>query len=82
MTAPQPNILDRAYGVLKARGPMRGSALGWELWGETTAVSERGIGVHQRNKFCRAAGSVLRRLEKQGRVRQLPIKHGTSWKAI
>jgi len=63
----QSSIRERAYQILKAKGPMRGSDLGWELWGETTEVPDRGTGSHQHNKFCRPAGKLLKALERQGR---------------
>lgn len=59
-------IQKRAYQILKEQRPMRGSDLGWELWGETTAVWNRGTGSHRHNKFCRAAGKVLNQLRRLG----------------
>jgi len=61
-------IHDRAYAILKEKGPMRGSDLGWELWGSTTESVMRGTGSHGHNKFCRPAGRVLRHLQREGRV--------------
>jgi hypothetical protein len=72
-------ILDRAYKILKERGPMRGSDLGWELWGETTECANRGTGSQRHNKFCRAAGKVLKRLEANGLVRSEGRETCTVW---
>lgn len=52
--------------ILRSRGPISPGDLGWILWGETTESSGRGEGNHGTNKFCRAAGSILRRLEAKG----------------
>jgi len=76
------SIKHRAWDILKSRGEMRGSDLGWELWGETTDCANRGTGSHRHNKFCRAAGKILRHLEKQGRVISVPRKRHTVWRAV
>jgi hypothetical protein len=75
-------LLGRAWDILKARGPMRGSDLGWELWGETTEVPRRGIGSHQHNKFCRPAGKLLKRLQRLGCVREIPAETCMTWAAM
>lgn len=82
--SPPPPITtdDRAIAILREHGPMRGSDLGWQLWGQTTEVPGRGEGSHGHNKFCRSAGKVLRRLERQGKV--ISWVHGNChlWGAI
>lgn len=75
------DLLDRAHRILKERGEMRGSDLGWELWGDTTPVPNRGIGSQKHNKFCRPAGKVLKALERQGRARSRGRETCTVWKA-
>lgn len=75
-------LLDRAHQILKSKGPMRGSDLGWELWGGTTEAPGRGTGSHAHNKFCRAAGKVLRRLERAGRVISQGRETCTVWIAV
>jgi hypothetical protein len=75
-------LLGRAWDILKARGPMRGSDLGWELWGETTDCPTRGTGSQQHNKFCRPAGKVLKRLQRLGCVREIPEKTHMAWAAM
>lgn len=74
-------LLGRAWDILKTRGPMRGSDLGWELWGKTTEVPTRGTGSHQHNKFCRPAGKVLKRLQRLGCVREIPKETYMAWDA-
>lgn len=76
------DLLGRAWDILKARGPMRGSDLGWELWGETTEVPRRGTGSHQHNKFCRPAGKVLKRLQRLGCAREIPAETCMTWAAM
>lgn len=76
------SILDRAYEIIKKRGKILGSELGWELWGETTAVPNRGTGSHRNNKFCRPAGKILLRLKREGRVREISEECNTYWRAI
>lgn len=71
---------DRAVAILREHGPMRGSDLGWELWG--AACTSGGEGSHGHNKFCRPAGKLLRRLERQGRVIWMPKERCTVWVAI
>lgn len=63
-------------------GELRGSDLGWELWGETTPVPDRGTGRQRHNKFCRPAGKVLKALERQGRASSIARKTYTAWRAI
>ena len=75
-------LLERALAILRARGPMRGSDLGWELWGETTAAPRRGTGSECHNKFCRPAGKVLKRLERLGKVIPVYEKTCTTWRAF
>lgn len=79
-------ITDRAYGLLKRYGKMRGSDLGWMLWGETTESAARGVGSHGHNKFCRSAGKVLKRLEAEGRATWSTVRGSGSgyvlWEAI
>ena len=75
------SVLDRAYEILKAKGPMRGSDLGWELWGATTECANRGTGSQRHNKFCRAAGKVLKRLERLGKATWQPRKNHSVWRA-
>lgn len=60
------SIEDQALKVLKGKGPLRASDLGWFLWGETSETAMRGEGSHRQNKYCRSAGKVLRRLERKG----------------
>lgn len=72
---------ERAYKILKERGPMRGSDLGWELWGDTTEFPTRGGGSHQHNKFCRAAGKLLRALEREGKAHWTPEETYVLWHA-
>ncbi len=78
----QTELLQRAWSILKQRGEMRGSDLGWELWGDTTAVPNRGTGSQRQNKFCRPAGKVLKALERQGRVISIGRASYTAWRAI
>ena len=63
---------------------MRGSDLGWELWGDTTESVRRGEGSHGHNKFCRPAGKLMKRLERAGLARQIFQKGRpcTFWKAV
>ena len=75
------SVLDRAYEILKAKGPMRGSDLGWELWGATTECANRGTGSARHNKFCRAAGKVLKRLERLGKATWQPRETYSVWLA-
>lgn len=49
-------IEQRALAILRNRPGLTASALGWELWGESTEAPNRGDGSHGTNKFCRAAG--------------------------
>lgn len=74
--------IEKAIRALRERGPMRASDLGWELWGETTEVPDRGDGSHKQNKFCRPAGKILRELDRQGKV--VWRTHGTCilWEAL
>lgn len=72
----------RALAVLRARGPMRCSRLGWELWGASTAVPDRGEGSHRTNKFCRSAGKLLRALERRGLARWTAGPGGVTWEAV
>jgi len=58
----------RALEALRKKS-MSAADLGWLLWGWTTSVPGRGTGSHLNNKFCRAAGKVLRDLERKGLVR-------------
>mgnify|MGYP001585161571 FL=1 len=74
-------LLDRAYKILKEKGPMRASDLGWELWGETTECPERGVGSHGWNKFCRPAGKVLNRLAKANRAVWYGATNCVLWRA-
>lgn len=76
------DLLDRAHRILKEKGPMRGSDLGWELWGETTAFPNRGTGSARHNKFCRAAGKVLRRLERLNKAVWYGHGNCVLWKAV
>jgi hypothetical protein len=69
----------RAWRILHERGPMRGSDLGWELWGENTKAPGRGEGSHGHNKFCRPAGKLLKRLKEAGMVREKHLEHCTVW---
>ena len=77
-------IHDRAYAILRKEGPMRGSDLGWRLWGSTTFSPMRGVGSHGQNKFCRPAGRVLRKLQREGRVIETCPKGNTCfiWTAV
>jgi len=75
-------LLCRVWDILKARGPMRGSDLGWELWGETTECPRRGTGSQQHNKFCRPAGKVLKRLQRLGCVREISKESCMMWAAM
>lgn len=75
------SILERAYEILKSKGPMRGSDLGWELWGETTDAPDRGTGSQLHNKFCRPAGKILRRLRELGLAREEAMKSYIRWHA-
>lgn len=75
-------LLNRAWGIIKERGEIRGSDMGWELWGATTPVPTRGTGSHANNKFCRPAGKVLKALERLKRVRSVSRKTYTAWKVI
>lgn len=72
---------ERAHQILK-RGWMRGSDLGWELWGETTFAPNRGDGAHGHNKFCRPAGKLLNRLKRQGLAIERPSVNCTLWTAV
>jgi hypothetical protein len=73
-------IEKRAIQILK-RGWIRGSDLGWELWGETTFSAMRGEGSHGHNKFCRPAGKLLNRLKALGYAREKPSTNCTLWTA-
>lgn len=53
-------LLCRAFDIIKTAREIRGSDLGWELWGETTECANRGTGSHRHNKFCRPAGKLLK----------------------
>lgn len=75
-------LTERAHGILKARGKMRTSDVGWALWGETTEAPNRGNGSHGQNKFCRAAGKVLRRLERAGRAQWMVERGVGVWEAL
>ena len=61
---------------------MRGSDLGWELWGETTECANRGTGSQRHNKFCRPAGKVLKRLQRLGCAREIPKESCMMWAAM
>jgi hypothetical protein len=76
------DIFARAHALLKSRGKMRTSDVGWGLWGETTESPRRGNGSHGQNKFCRAAGKVLRRLEREGRARWGVDRGVGVWEAL
>lgn len=45
----------------------RASDIGQAVWGRRDDY--RGVGSHGHNKYCRAAGKILRRLERLGLVR-------------
>ena len=62
------NIQDRAVAILKKRGPITASQLGWELWGNTTSAPMRGEGSHGNNKFCLPAGKLLNKLRAAGKA--------------
>jgi len=70
-------ILQRAIDTLAEYGEMRGSDLGWELWGENHDA--RGGGSQLQNKFCRAAGAVLARLKRMGFAYERPAETCTLW---
>lgn len=72
----------RAIAILREQGPMKGSDLGWALWGESTPYPRRGEGSHAQNKFCRVAGKLLRRLEREGKVVWTPAEKYVLWHAI
>lgn len=74
-----PDILDRAWELLRARS-MRCSDLGWELWG----CRDRALrcGSSGGNKYCRAAGKIVRRLERAGRAGKTITNGGIYWFAI
>lgn len=76
------HIDDRALEVLRLLGPLRGSDLGWVLWGGTTTSGRRGVGSHGQNKFCRPAGKLLRRLERRGLVVSEFRETCTVWKVL
>lgn len=61
-------IEKRALEALSIK-PMTAADLGWFLWGWLSPTRARGTGSHLNNKFCRAAGKVLRDLERKGEVR-------------
>ncbi len=75
-------IEDRAIHILKTKGEMRAGDLGWELWCETTESARRGTGSHRSNKFCRPAGKLLKRLEKDNRVTHFAKPGGIYWRAL
>ena len=68
-----------AINVMHGRKSIRGSDLGWELWGKTTDCPMRGTGSHRSNKFCRAAGKLLRGMERDGLARSFPATSCTLW---
>ena len=72
----------RAIRILNSRGPMRGSDLGWELWGTTTRSPQRGTGSHGHNKFCLAAGKLLRQLESLRLVEPVAQNNCTVWRTM
>lgn len=61
--------LASVLAILIRRPGLRASDIGWELWGKTTEAPDRGTGSHGQNKFCRAAGRVLKGMEREGLVR-------------
>lgn len=73
--------MDRALEIIRKRGKIRGSDLGWELWGATTESAGRGEGSHGHNKFCRPAGKLLRRLERDGMVFSYIYGNAVMWTA-
>jgi hypothetical protein len=76
------DLMLRAHRVLKERGQMRTSDVGWALWGATTESPNRGSGSHGQNKFCRAAGKVLRGLERAGRAQWKVVSGVGVWEAL
>jgi hypothetical protein len=54
--------------------------LGWYLWGDTTGFPRRGEGSHCANKFHRAAGKLLKSLQRKGAVILTVPRKGASSK--
>ena len=53
--------------------------LGWRLWGDSTPAPNPGTGSAHSNKFCRAAGKLLRALKKDDLVIVLPSGKRMEW---
>lgn len=66
--------------VLERDGCLRASHIGWELWKDTTPVPRRGEGSHGANKFARAAGKILNRLERNGYLDSGTDGAGITWR--
>ncbi len=72
-------IEERAVKALRTDGPMRASDLGQILWGSRR---NSGGGSHAHNRFCRPAGRLLKRLERQGLVLGYPTAHCWLWASL
>ena len=64
---------------LHKQGRMRASNIGWAVWGDTTPHPMRGEGSAANNKFCRPAGKLLARMEREGLVKVMPDENGVYW---
>lgn len=77
------DIQQRAYAILKKHPDgIRGSDVGWMLWGATTECARRGTGSHRSNKFCRPAGKVLNQLQRDGKARWQGHKGHSRWYSL
>lgn len=72
--------IKRAIRFLQAQGPLTCGRLGWLLWGDTTSCPGRGEGSHRENKFCRPAGKIIKRMERQGMVHMVWDDHRILWR--
>ena len=72
----------QVLGLLRAKGPLRTSDVGWALWGQSTTAPERGQGAQRENKFCQTAGRLLHELQRIGRVEAQTRGDGVWWYAV
>ena len=75
-------LLNRACQILKQKGSLSCSELGWLLWGDSTPFPSKGKGVHLNNKFCRPAGKVLNALFEQGRAKATICQKKYLWSFV
>lgn len=66
-------LADRAWNLLKQRGPLSTGRIGWELWGAGDSPDL--------NKFARAAGKLLQEMKRQQRVHEIPMVGHSNWSA-